>query len=79
MYQRDQYYKLEVKENIIKQQYFFCAATIKDIVRRYKKKHPQNFEVFSKKIAIQLNDAHPAIAIIELLRVFIDEEGLTLH
>jgi len=69
----------DVQELIIKQQYFFCAATIKDIIRRYKKNNGNNFEIFASKIAIQLNDAHPAIGIIELLRVLIDEEGLNLH
>ena len=60
----------------LKQQYFFVAATFHDIMRRYKKKH-SNFDKFSDRIAIQLNDTHPAIAIPELMRLLIDEEGLT--
>lgn len=68
-----------MKEDVIKQQYFFCAASIRDILRRYKKTHFQDFEQLSAKIAIQLNDAHPAIAIIELVRILVDEEELTLH
>lgn len=65
----------EGKELRLKQQYFFCAATIRDLVNRFKAKHT-NWNDFSKKNAIQLNDTHPTIAIIELLRVLIDEEKL---
>jgi starch phosphorylase len=65
---------------VIKQQYFFCSATIQDIVRRFKKKlSERGYEAFSDKIAIHLNDSNPAIGIIELVRVLVDEEGLTLH
>ena len=69
----------EMQADIIKQQYFFCAASIKDMMRRFKKTHQRDFSQFPEKIAIQLNDAHPAIAIVELMRILIDEEELTLH
>jgi len=68
-----------MQEDIIKQQYFFCAASIKDVIRRFKKIHYNDFSLLPDKIAIQLNDAHPAIAIVELMRILIDEEDLTLH
>ncbi len=57
----------------LKQEYFFVACAISDIVRRYKKTHP-NFDVFAAKNAIQLNDTHPAIAVAELMRVLVDVE-----
>lgn len=63
------------KELRLKQQYFFCSATIRDIIRRYKKSH-SDWNNFSEKNQIQLNDTHPAIASIELLRILIDEEKL---
>ena len=55
----------------LKQEYFFVACAISDIVRRYKKSH-KTFDDFAKKNAIQLNDTHPAIAIAELMRVLVD-------
>jgi starch phosphorylase len=66
----------EGKKLRLKQQYFFVACSIADIVRRYKKRHT-TFDAFPEKIAIQLNDTHPAIAVAELMRVLIDEELLT--
>lgn len=60
----------------LKQQYFFVAATFHDIMRRFKKKH-KSFDKFSERIAVQLNDTHPAIAIPELMRLLLDEEGLS--
>jgi len=65
----------EGQELRLRQQYFFVAATLQDILRRYKKKNT-SFGQFSKNAAIQLNDTHPAIAIPELMRLFIDIEGL---
>ena len=62
----------EMQVDIIKQQYFFCAASIKDMLRRFKKTNLKDFSQFPNKIAIQLNDAHPAIAIVELMRILID-------
>ncbi len=59
------------KELRLKQEYFFVSATIQDIVRRYIKTH-DNFDNFSEKTAIQLNDTHPAIAIAELMRILMD-------
>lgn len=59
----------------LRQQYFFVAATFQDIFRRYTKKH-KTFETFSDRVAVQLNDTHPAIAIPELMRLLLDEKGL---
>ena len=59
----------------LKQQYFFVACSIADIVRRYKRRHA-SFEAFPDKVAIQLNDTHPSIAVAELMRVFLDDERL---
>ncbi len=63
------------KELRLKQEYFFVACSIADIMRRYLKTHT-DFVQFPKKVAIQLNDTHPAIAIAELMRVFVDEKRL---
>jgi starch phosphorylase len=60
----------------LKQQYFFVSCSIHDIIRRYKHSHT-SFDAFPDKVAIQLNDTHPSIAIPELMRVFLDQEGLT--
>lgn len=63
------------KELRLIQQYFFCACSLKDIIRRYKRNH-SDFSQFSKQAVIQLNDTHPTVAIPELMRILIDEEGL---
>jgi starch phosphorylase len=60
----------------LKQQYFFSSATLQDIIRKYKYGH-SDFNLFSEKTAIQLNDTHPVIAIPELMRILMDEEGLS--
>jgi len=67
--------KFEGKELRLKQEYFFVSATLQDVMRRYKKGH-QDFGKFSDKVAVQLNDTHPAIAIPELMRMLIDVEHL---
>ncbi len=72
------------RELRLKQEYFFVSATLQDIIRRYKKRYEmydrplglKTFDRFSEKVAIQLNDTHPALAIPELMRIFIDLEGL---
>ncbi|MBI4848855.1 MAG: glycogen/starch/alpha-glucan phosphorylase [Nitrospirae bacterium] len=60
----------------LKQQYFFVSATFQDIIRRYKKED-LGFGNFTKRVAVQLNDTHPAIAIPELMRILVDIEGLS--
>jgi len=72
------------RELRLKQEYFFVAATLQDIIRRYKKrfrmfdepKGLKTFDRFAEKVAIQLNDTHPALAIAELMRILVDIENL---
>ncbi|HYG70300.1 MAG TPA: glycogen/starch/alpha-glucan phosphorylase, partial [Anaeromyxobacteraceae bacterium] len=63
------------KELRLQQQYFFVACSIHDIVERHLRTH-DGFASFPDKVAIQLNDTHPAIAIAELMRVLVDEHGI---
>uniref|UniRef100_A0A8C9TVA8 Alpha-1,4 glucan phosphorylase n=1 Tax=Scleropages formosus TaxID=113540 RepID=A0A8C9TVA8_SCLFO len=74
----------EGKELRLKQEYFVVAATLQDIIRRYKTSKFGSMEAvrtdldgLPNKVAIQLNDTHPALAIPELMRVLVDEEMLT--
>ncbi len=73
LYPNDNIY--EGKELRFKQEYFFVSATLQDIIRRYLKTY-DNFDRFADKVAIQLNDTHPALGIPELMRLFIDIYGL---
>jgi starch phosphorylase len=57
------------------QEYFLVACALRDIVRRHKHRH-SDLERFAEKNAIQLNDTHPALAVAELMRILVDEEGL---
>ncbi len=63
------------KELRLKQEYFFVACSLADIMRRYLKTHA-DFVQFPNKVAIQLNDTHPAIAVSELMRVLMDEKRI---
>jgi len=65
----------EGRELRLKQQYFFVSASIQDILRRFKREHT-DFKSLPDVAAIQLNDTHPTIAIAEMMRVLLDEEGL---
>lgn len=58
------------------QQYFFCACSVKDIVKRYRRAHGDDWSEFPAKVCIQLNDTHPTIAVLELLRTLVDEHEL---
>ncbi|MEM7252637.1 MAG: glycogen/starch/alpha-glucan phosphorylase [Pseudomonadota bacterium] len=57
------------------QEYFFVACAIRDIIRRYLKEH-SDFAAFPEHVAIQLNDTHPALAVADLMRSFLDEHCL---
>lgn len=63
------------RELRLKQEYFFTAATISDIIRRFKEEN-EDFRSFPDKAAIQLNDTHPSIAVVEFMRLLLDEQGL---
>src|SRR3989338_5950199 len=59
------------KELRLKQQYFFVSASLQDILYRFRKHH-ETFDKLPDKVAIQLNDTHPSIAIPELMRLLVD-------
>jgi starch phosphorylase len=65
----------EGKELRLKQQYFFVACSIADIIARFKRRH-RDFRLLPDRAAIQLNDTHPSVAVAELMRVLIDQEHL---
>lgn len=73
LYPNDNFYS--GKELRLKQQYFWVAASLNDIVRRFKKSN-RPWSDFSDQVAIQLNDTHPTIAVVELQRILVDMEGL---
>jgi glycogen phosphorylase len=60
----------------LKQEYFFCSASLQDILRRFKDNKEHKLENLPDKVVIQLNDTHPAIAIPELIRILMDIENL---
>ena len=64
------------RELRLKQEYFLVSASIQDIVARHKCRFP-NIRTLADEVAIHLNDTHPVLAIPELMRVLLDEEGLT--
>jgi len=66
---------IEGKELRFKQEYFLASATVHDVIYRFKKKHA-DLTLLPEKVAIQLNDTHPSLAIPELMRVLLDLERL---
>ncbi|KAG9346679.1 hypothetical protein JZ751_006991 [Albula glossodonta] len=81
LYPNDNFF--EGKELRLKQEYFVVAATLQDIIRRFKSSKfgstevvRTDFSTLPDKVAIQLNDTHPAMAIPELMRILVDEEKL---
>jgi glycogen phosphorylase len=67
----------EGKKLRLKQEYFFSAATLQDVIIRYKKKYGDDFSRFSSEYAIQLNDTHPVVAIPEFIRLMLEQEKMT--
>jgi len=63
------------KELRLVQQYFFVSCSLRDIIRRWQKLN-RDWDKFSDKVAVQLNDTHPAVAVAELMRILVDEERL---
>ncbi len=63
------------RELRLRQEFFFVSASVQDLVRRYLYDHPR-FDQFADRVAIHLNDTHPAIAIPELMRVLVDQHRL---
>jgi starch phosphorylase len=63
------------KELRLRQEYFFVSASLQDILRRYLKTHG-SFDQLADKVAIHLNDTHPALAVPELMRLLVDEHEL---
>lgn len=68
---------LEGKKLRLRQHYFFSSATIQYIVREFKRRHGNDLSHLPGKVVIQINDTHPALAVPELLRILLDEEGLS--
>ena len=73
LYPNDNHYA--GKELRLKQQYFFISASLQAMLTRYKKKH-DDVRKLHEKVVIQMNDTHPTVAVAELMRLLIDEEGL---
>lgn len=61
----------------LKQQYFFVSASLQELLRKFKERHGNAFEKFPEVYAVQLNDTHPVVAIPELIRLLVDQEGLS--
>ena len=74
LYPDDNNYK--GRELRLKQQYFFVSAGLQSILRRYRKKHG-SLSDFADKVAIHINDTHPVLAIPELMRILMDDEGMS--
>lgn len=64
------------RELRLTQEYFLVACSVADVVRRFRERHGERWETFPEKVALQLNDTHPALTIAELMRVFVDEVGV---
>ena len=74
LYPEDNHY--EGKELRLKQHYFFTSATLQYAIKDFKRRFGNNFMMMPEKVTIHVNDTHPGLAIPELMRILMDEEGL---
>ncbi|MBR4502720.1 MAG: glycogen/starch/alpha-glucan phosphorylase [Clostridia bacterium] len=74
LYPEDNHY--EGKELRLKQHYFFTSATLQYALKDFKRRFGNDFSIFPDKVTIHINDTHPGLAIPELMRLLMDEEGL---
>lgn len=74
LYPNDNHY--QGKELRLKQQYFFISATVQQVVNKFKAKH-DDIKQLPDKVTLHINDTHPSLAVPELMRVLMDQEGLT--
>ena len=73
LYPNDNHYA--GKELRLKQQYFFVSASLQEAIAKYKKKHDDIHKLY-EKVTFQMNDTHPTVAVAELMRILMDDEGL---
>ncbi|MCJ7856485.1 glycogen/starch/alpha-glucan phosphorylase [Lachnospiraceae bacterium NSJ-143] len=73
LYPADEHYS--GKELRLRQQYFFISATVQRVIERFKRRH-SDFSILPEKVAFQLNDTHPTVAVAELMRVLVDENDV---
>lgn len=73
LYPNDNHYA--GKELRLKQQYFFVSASLQAAIAKYKKKHGDIHKLY-EKVTFQMNDTHPTVAVAELMRILMDEEGI---
>ena len=73
LYPNDNHYA--GKELRLKQQYFFVSASVQEAIANYKRRH-SDLHKFYEKVTFQLNDTHPTVAVAELMRILVDEEGM---
>ncbi|MBP2659459.1 MAG: glycogen/starch/alpha-glucan phosphorylase, partial [Firmicutes bacterium] len=74
LYPQDNFYEGRLLR--LKQQYFFVSAGLQSIIRRYKKRYT-SMKQLPKRVAVHINDTHPAIAVPELMRLLMDQEELS--
>ena len=72
-YPKDPGQSLRIQELVLKQQYFFVSATLKDILRRFTKRNGDNWERLPEKVSLFLLDVQHSVGILEMLRILIDE------
>ncbi|MCB1876643.1 MAG: glycogen/starch/alpha-glucan phosphorylase [Chromatiales bacterium] len=65
------------KELRLRQQYFLASASLKDVIRTWQLQHDNDFSKFAQMNCFQLNDTHPSVAVAELMRLLVDEHGLS--